>query len=274
MLRFNRNYELRVDDGKNFTIITPPIKIVFEATKSIAGGLNTLNLQIYNLNNDHAQAFCKDAEQTKLLRVTLKVGYNDSLEVIFIGDVNTGFLGKQGPDIVNSMQIFDGGQAAFYGNIFFTVRTRKEMNNLLVSNMPTATMGNFTLQAEFIRPRVLVGNCNKIFQQSLDPNQYYFIDDNKVNLIKKDEFLPNYIAIVSPETGLMNTPERQNGLVSFETMMNPVIKIGGLVDLTSVTATYLNGIYRVEQIVTRGDNYGQDWKQTIVCILAQGFKKL
>lgn len=273
-LRFNRNYELRVDDGKNFTIIKPPLKIAFEATKSIAGGLNTLNLQIYNLTTANSQKFCKDPEQRKLLRVTLKVGYQDNLEVIFIGDVNRGFAGRQGADIVNSMQIFDGGQGSFYGFVSKTVKTREEVTKTLIAQMPTVERGTITKQSEYIRPRVLVGNCSKIFKNQLDSGYSYFIDDNKVYILKGNEYLANYISVVSAETGLVNTPERENSLVSFETMLNPSIKIGGLVDLKSTTAGYLNGIYRVQQIVTKGDNYGQDWKQRIVCMLAQGFNKI
>lgn len=274
MLRFNRNYELRVDDGKNFTIIKPPFRIVFEATKSIYGGLNILNLQVYNLGKAKEQAFVKDPEQQKLLRITLKVGYQEGLEVIFIGDVNRGFLSRQNTDMVNSMQIFDGGQGSIYGFISKTVKTRDESTKALIEAMPTVERGTVTKQSEFIRPRVLLGNASKIFQQQLDPNYNYYIDDNKVYILKDNEYLANYISVVSPETGLMNTPERENTLVSFQTMLNPSIKLGGLIDLKSTTANFLNGIYRVQQIVTKGDNYGQDWTQTIVCQLAEGFNKI
>ena len=274
MLRFNRNYEVEINDGRSVTVITPPIRIAFECAKSTFGGLNTLNMQIYNLTRTKSQAFVKDTEQQKKLTITLKVGYGEALETLFSGDVNRGFVSKQGTDIINSLQILDGGFGANYGYISQTVKTRAEINNALVSTMPTVTIGSITQQSELIRPRVLVGNCNKIFQQQLDPDQEYFIDNNQVFIMKKNEYLANYIAVVSPATGLMNTPEREFTLVSFQTMLNPVIRIGGLVDLESTTASYLNGVYRVQQIITKGDNYGNDWTQTITGQLAEGFNKL
>ena len=49
--------------------------------------------------------------------------------------------------------------------------------------------------------------------------------------------------------------------VTFSTLMNPFIKIGGRVNLSSKVAPHLDGIYRVDSIVYNGDNRGQDWKQ-------------
>ena len=276
MLKFYRTFELSILDVKSnqTTIVTNPLRVVFDAQKSIFGGLNTLNMQIYNLKKENSQAFLKDPEQQKVLRVTLKVGYQDRLETLFIGDVFRGFVGRQNTDIVNSLQIIDGGQGGTYGYVSQTVKTRAEVNATLIQNMPGVTRGTITQQSELIRPRVLVGNCNKIFQQQLNPSNSYFIDNGEIYILNGDEYLANYISVVSPETGLINTPQRENSLVSFETIMNPVMKLGGLVDLQSTTASYLNGIYRVQQIVTKGDNYGQDWKQVVTCQLAEGFKKI
>jgi len=38
-----------------------------------------------------------------------------------------------------------------------------------------------------------------------------------------------------------------------------------------VTAPHLNGVYRLETITYKGDNYGSTWGQTVSCILQPNY---
>jgi len=60
--------------------------------------------------------------------------------------------------------------------------------------------------------------------------------------------------------------------LTFVTMLNPAIKLGGLVKLETVFTHYLDGIYKVKAITISGDTDGDDWSQLVVCIKAPNYE--
>ena len=106
--RFSRDYILRITAGGLNIEIAPPIQIVFDVTKSIRGGLNKMNVQITNLAESKRLSLVKDAEEgEKVIPVALFVGYQDRVEMIFKGTVQTGGNARQGPDIITSLECLD-----------------------------------------------------------------------------------------------------------------------------------------------------------------------
>ena len=64
--RFNRNYSLEIItlDNKKITI-QPELRITFDVTKSVKGGLNNVTIQIYNLSQTHRNLIIKDEDITE-----------------------------------------------------------------------------------------------------------------------------------------------------------------------------------------------------------------
>ena len=94
--RFSRDYILRITAGGLNIEITPPIQIVFDITKSIRGGINKMNIQITNLVETKRLSLVKDTEESeKIIPVALFVGYQDRVEMIFKGTVQTGGNARQ-----------------------------------------------------------------------------------------------------------------------------------------------------------------------------------
>ena len=90
-----------------------------------------------------------------------------------------------------------------------------------------------------------------------------YIEDEKLYIIKENESAENYVTLISAETGLMNTPKRENKIVELDTRMNPAIKIGGQAKLESIYAPYLNGVYRIDTARFVGSYDGDAWDMTI-----------
>lgn len=272
--RFDRNYELTVTvDGRQF-VVRPPMRVAFDADKSIRGGLNKLTCKIWNLQESKRLALVKDAEQKKNIRFELKVGYQDDLRLIFSGSVFTGENLREGPDMVTTLDSIDGGFDFLNSFTSRTVRRGKLTVNEILKDTPNTTPGKITEQKELVRPKVLVGNSYKLLDTVVGDGESLFIDNGQVYIVKDNEVVSGFIPEVSAETGLTSTPSRKDKIVTFETLMNPTVIIGGLCRLTSVTAPHLNDIYRVETINFKGDNYGNDWKQTCTCLLAPGYEVL
>ena len=272
--RFGRNYVLVITaDGRN-VVITPPMQIVFEVTKSIRGDLNKMNIQITNLAESKRLSLVKDAEQLKIMPIGLSVGYQDRIELIFKGNIHTGNNSRQGPDLLTSLECLDGGYDFLHSFTSRTVEGSRRALDAALEDMPNTGTGKITDRPVLTRPKVLVGNSARLIDDMVGPGETWYIDDEQLYVIKDNEVTSGLKPVVSAATGLISTPTRESKLVTFETLMNPTVKIGGLASLKSATAPYLDGIYRIETISYTGDNYGDAWMQTCTGTLAAGAKTI
>jgi len=272
--RFSRNYVLVITvDGRN-VVITPPMQIVFGVTKSIHGGLNKMNIQITNLAESKRLSLVKDAEQRKIMPIGLSVGYQDRIELIFKGTIHTGSNSRQGPDLLTSLECLDGGEDFLNSFTARTVEGGRRAVDAALEDMPNTGTGKITDRPVLTRPKVLVGNSARLIDDMVGPGETWYIDNEQLYVIKDNEVTSGLKPVVSAATGLISTPTRDSKLVTFETLMNPTVKIGGLASLKSSTAPHLDGIYRIETISYSGDNYGAAWTQTCTGTLAAGTKTL
>ena len=272
--RFSRKYVLVITaDGRN-VLIKPPMQIVFEATKSIHGGLNKMNIQITNLSENKRLSLVKDAEQRKIMPIGLSVGYQDRIELVFKGTIHTGSNSRQGPDLLTSLECLDGGEDFLHSFTARTVEGGRRAIDAALEDMPNTETGKITDRPVLTRPKVLVGNSARLIDDMVGPGETWYIDNEQLFVIKDNEVTSGLKPVVSAETGLISTPTRDSSLVTFETLMNPTVKIGGLASLKSATAPHLDGIYRIETISYSGDNYGDAWTQTCTGTLAAGTKTL
>jgi hypothetical protein len=250
------------------------MQIVFEVTKSIRGGLNKMNIQITNLAESRRLSLVKDAEQRKIMPIGLSVGYQDRIELIFKGTIHTGSNSRQGPDLLTSLECLDGGEDFLHSFTARTVEGGRRAVDAALEDMPNTGTGKITDRPVLTRPKVLVGNSARLIDDMVGPGETWYIDDEQLYVIKDNEVTSGLKPVVSAATGLISTPTRESKLVTFETLMNPTVKIGGLASLKSATAPHLDGIYRIETIAYSGDNYGDAWTQTCTGTLAAGAKTI
>ena len=300
--RFNRNYSLEIItlDNKKITI-QPELRITFDVTKSVKGGLNNGTIQIYNLSQTHRNLIVKDEDITEedkekkeeknktdaqkeaselkdagirtlpadYMQFELKAGYS-KIETIFKGAISKASSKKQGAEFVTTIEAYDG----LYDmqNSYTSKVVKGKISEQVIKDMPTIKKGKITEQNPLLRPRVLVGNSFKILEENLALNETYYVDDGVIHIIKEKEVTSGYIPLVNSETGLLNTPEKLQKEVKFETMMNPLLRIGGLMQLESLYDKRFNGIYKVNTIHYTGDYSGSDWKQEVLCIACNDYK--
>jgi len=267
--RFQRDYELIIRSGARQLTIKPPFRIQFDATKSTNGvGLNKMTISIYGLGRNKREFVTKDAEEKKLVSCEFKVGYQGSIERLFTGQLNKGFNKLSDDGFVTTIEVFDGGYDYLNSYTSKTVSGKVNAINTILLDMPNTALGKVSLPTELIRPKVLVGSSSKLLEELAGSDQELFIDDGRINLINKNEVVSTFIPIVSAETGLLNTPQREFQKITFDTLMNPSIKIAGRVSLKSITAPQYDGVYRIDSIIYSGDLEGNEWKQSVTGFLA------
>lgn len=270
MSRFNRDYELVIQtDGQDVTV-RPPFKVVFDAQKSISGGLNRASIQVFGLGERTRLAVVKDPEQSKQIPVRLSVGYESGLELIFKGTVYRGQNRREGPDIVTDLDCLDGGFD--YLTAFTSKTVRRDRVSAILADLPNTGRGKIGEVQELQRPKVLVGATMRLLDEIVDDGQDWFVNDEQLYIMRGDEVISRFIPVVNADSGLIGTPEREQQKITFETLMNPTLKLAGLCNIRSITAPHLNGVYRIDTINYSGDNYGQNWMQSVTAILAPQYK--
>jgi hypothetical protein len=255
--------------GDRVIKVTPPMRIVFNAYKHGVSGQNDLTVKLYNLTQDHRLALAKDIEQSDIvIPVELLAGYRDALLPIFTGTVLRGSNEREGPDLVTILDCKDGGTDFQTGFVNATVKGKAQAIKAVLDAMPRTGRGKITDLAECTRPIVLVGPPARILDKLIDTGEAWFVDGEKLYIIKDDETVDSYVPVVNAGTGLINTPTRDSHRVTFESLINPALRIGGLCQLESVTAPQMNGVYKLDAIEYNGDNYGKTWQQTVTGILS------
>lgn len=264
--RFGRDYELIVTLNTGEAIsIKPPIRIQFDSVKSVDGGLNSCRVRVYNLSKDKRKKLIKeDTDINTKMPFLLKCGYN-KIEKIFQGFILESFSEKSGSDIVTTIVAMDGLVDAQGSYTSQTVK-KGDAINVILKDMPNTTRAKISERPVVTRAKVLVGNSLKLVENNLKDDETYFIDEGKLYIIKQNEVISNLVPLVNASTGLLNTPTKKKYEVTFNTLLNPSIKIGGQVKLESIYAENLNGTYKVLTITYRGDSTGTDWSQEVICV--------
>ena len=272
--RFGRDYELIIKTNTGEAIvIRNPIRIQFDAVKSVDAGLNSCRVRIYNLSKDKRKKLVKDDTDTKTkLEFLLKAGYN-KIETLFKGFILESFSEKSGADIVTTIVAMDGLVDA-QGSYTSTTVKKGDAINVILKDMPNTTRARISERPVVNRAKVLVGNSLKLVENNLKDDETYYIDEGKLYIIKQNEVVSDIIPLVNASTGLLNTPTKKKYEVTFNTLLNPTIRIGCQVKLESIYAENLNGTYKVLTITYRGDSMGTDWSQEVICIRLNEVKLL
>jgi len=287
--RFLRDYRLTIGIGSQAVTILPPFRIRFSVDKSDKADLNKATIKVDGLNEDKRRRLVRDPDEKPekdkdgkdkptsnqnkgYFPVLLEIGYEGRLETIFRGSIDeAGSVRENDGQFVTTISAMDGGEDFLRGFVSTSVTSKAAAVDAVLGTMPNTKKGKIGAQADISRPKVLVGNSMQTIQDMLDPDQRWFIDDERLNILGGNEVVSGYTPVVSAETGLINTPEADKKEVTITTFLNPSIKVGGLYQLISVTAPHRNGIYKCTLITYSGDFDGSDWFQRVTGEIAENY---
>lgn len=301
---FYRDYRLTVGIGNQAVVIEPPITVSFKALETVdKKSLGKLSVSINGLKPSTRLQLLKSEDEEKYIPVRLEVGYNGKLRQVFQGSVKSGAVKREGAIHIVSLECEDGGHDYINAFTSRTVRGKEQVVDSVLQDMPNTKKGSVTKQQALIRPKVLVGSSSKILTDTLAPDESFFIKDERVHILKANEVTSGNIPVVNARSGLLNTPQAtkisaqddggkkakmptnepdtdpagkkdtdsstlaksSKGQIVFDTKLNPMLVIGGLCAVESVTNPALNGVYKIYQIETSGQNNGAAWYQKVVC---------
>lgn len=243
------------------------------------GGFNTyMDLSIYNLSQDTvAKAFNKDTT------ITLRAGYDNTIDTIFNGKIFNVFKERRGPDTITRI-IARGGTSFEKPTVNKTFGKNANVVEL-IRECCTSTGYPVVIDASqfsdinpYTRGYTLSGDpLRKLDELANTHNFSYVLDNDSIVVVRNDAFRGGAPVEVSEATGMEGIPEISEVGCNVTTRLNPKLRIGGRIEIKSEfrTITFSNvyyvdvpasagtGLYRMFKLTHSGDSWGDDWSTRI-----------
>jgi hypothetical protein len=291
---FGRKISLFVDNGKTGLDLSE-MHIRFAVKQSDIATPNNLWARVYNLSRDTANRI-----GSEFSKVILQAGYeNSNFGVIFTGTITQTVTGKE-RNVDSFVDIYAGDGDEFHNQC--TVNrtlsagaTAADILDALTQKgsvqIPLATDTNKLIggvsPVVFNRGKVLWGMSRDHLDGWAEKNGFkWSIQHGELVLVPITGYRDGEAVVLSSSTGLVGIPEATNDGVYARCLLNPLIRIGGLVqiaqnDLSKVNlvgsigvnrqpqfaaTTTAAGFYRVLVAEHQGDARGQNWYTDLMCL--------
>jgi len=302
--QFGRKASLILVEGEK-AIDLSEFHFTFETTQQDVESPNTAAIRIYNLKPETVKQV-----RGEFSRVVLQAGYQENFGVIFDGTIRQFRIGRQNAtDSYLDILAADGDLAYNWAVVSKTIaggttNTPEARVKAAIDAMSGGKVGSGYIMpfSGGILPRgkVLFGMARSILRNEVgSQGATWNIDSGKVSVIPKAGYLPGEAVKLTSASGLIGVPEQTVDGLRVTMLLNPRIKIAGLVqidnrlinqtinrDPTVVGPAYnqyagvqllanvtSDGIYRVYVAEHKGDTRGKEWYTNLVCLAVAGDTK-
>ena len=220
------------------------LRCTFHIDKSTNRTPNTLYVRIYNM------APATMATVIEMGRVQISAGHKFSAYgVIFDGTVVQYVRGKENPtdtflDIyagdgdraINSAVMFeriDKGSTD-YDRYQKALDVKKKAQADLNEAQNDTSVSDEQKQKNLLRAHIMVGRADDEMRTLAQAYKYdEFIDQGKLNIVRRNGFKPGEELVLSPQTGLIGIPEVTPQGIQIRCLLDPRIRLGGVVRISS-----------------------------------------
>ena len=242
------------------------LKVWFNIEKSISGSTNTAEIKIWNLNEDHRNSIGKEYDDLRL-----EAGYQPpegggNVGILFQGQIRDVAHQREGSDIITTLDCADGDRASRKATI-----SKTYPRNTSVETVVEGIFNEFQRygikkgewkfpddieEKKFKRPYSLCGSClRELNILGQGKGFYWSLQNETLEIAPGDGHLPG-VVLISPETGMIDTPTLTDNGVKVSTLLNPEIRPNRTVQIESQTLEMNGegGMYRVSKANYSGDN--------------------
>lgn len=253
--KLGRNYFLNIElADESILTVYLPFTIEFTIIRKNLGSVNTCEIRIYNLSQKNRNLIRYDMSDLSTVRkIQLYAGYGTNLPLIFDGNMSQAWSFREGVDFITTIQCFDGGDGFINGLIpgtatFSAGTPIQTIYKTLMSYMPNTTFG--AIGPSFIykngTTNLLVNSRSTSYSGNVGDvlrgitGGAFFVDNGKTYILADNESINGPVAIVNYQTGLLNTPLRENSIVTVDMVFEPGIILGQYIELDTSTFAELN----------------------------------
>lgn len=251
-MKFGRIYSM-LAEGKSggFHTIQFPLTCKLRVSNSGTPSASHAFFEIYNLTPEVRNDLFVDPFNTSIYRqIIFSAGYvsEASIPIIFQGNIYRCYSYRNGPDWITFIEALDGAFAIENGDINLTIPKKsadvsskdyaKYIFEKIVSGMPRVKLGLIgTFDLDNMRGFTMCGNPWDLLVQKILPiNAQAYIDQEVVNIVNQRDFIVNSadFDVISNDTGLLDTPKKQDGIITCRMIFEPRLEIMQNVKVISI----------------------------------------
>jgi len=250
---------------------------------------NVADIRVYNLDEKTALRI-----RNEFKKVILQAGYEGNYGVIFQGNIKQVIIGRESAtDTFIDIVAGDGDRAYNFAIVNATIAaggTQEDQVQAAIGAMgekgvTAGHLGEFPSE-KLPRGKVMYGNARNYLRDVAETSdKSWSIQDEKVTFVSKKSYLPGERVVLTSKTGMIGTPQQTNEGVNIKTLLNPMIKIGGRVQIDNASIERLkinltvpnsaanipapltaDGVYYVLVAEHQGDTRGVEWYTSLVCL--------
>lgn len=262
---------------------------------------NTMYVRIYNLKKETVQKI-----GTEFTVITLQAGYeNGNFGTIFQGSIKQTAVGRE-RNVDSYVDIWAADSDEWYGfsvislalkagqtpqQIISAIQSAPSVNG--VEALPFANDATGLIDGAGAGTAQALSRGKTMFGQSRDyardwSNKYGYswsMQNGQFVVVPITGYRPGEAVVLSSTTGLIGVPEATADGVRARALLNPLIRIGGLVQIAqgdinqitmqqqgltysipTATVTTAAGFYRILVAEFSGDTRGQEWYVDLICL--------
>lgn len=269
------------------------LRIKFDVKRASTMTPNVADIRIYNIDPATAKKIGSYSSK-EYNNVILEAGYEGNYGAIFQGNIKQVIEGRESAtDTFIDLICGDGDRAYNFAVVNKTLTagaTQVDQVNASVAAMVgkgvgLGHVGEFPTE-QLVRAKVMFGNSRDYLRniaQSTDKS--WSIQDGKVTFVGNRTYLKGERVVLTSKTGMIGTPQQTNEGLNIKALLNPMIKIGGAVEVNNASiARYKinlsvpnspanipaplsnDGVYFVLCCEYQGDTRGTDWYCTLICL--------
>lgn len=288
---YGRRYRILVAFKDGTALDVSGLRCTFEITRSWTNFSAMSTVTIYNLSAKHENKIITDADT-----VYVEAGYSgkSTYGLIYKGKVIQPIRAREG-GVDYSLTLLMANAAEFNTQAILGVTINSNANMRTVVNEVVNKSGNLTntnyglnvgkltdqsTAIKLPRGKVLFGRSSRILDQiATSLNSTAYVEDGNVNIISPELVGNGTIFDVGPDSGLLASPTQTTTGVQITTLLNPRFELNNLFHIDnsilktqqySIGSAMLpldtQGIYRIVEIVHRGDTRGKEWSSQITAM--------
>lgn len=256
MLKYNRNYLLRVD-GLDIQP-QPPLTLEFDISRKWVGSPNNFSLRLYNLSEKHRDQLRRDfIDYAEFRGIELLAGYGDQMHPILVGNISQCWSVREGSNFITFIEGFDAG-FAFTNAVINTPPLPENYPQRTVIKQMLSTLDQFHVKLGAVgnypgttgRGNSYEGNTlSKV--NELAPGGL-FVDNGVAHCLQENECLADEIFILSSQSGLLGTPKLEQTMITVEMIFEPQVIVGQRVLIQSDTNESFNRLCKIVGIHHKG----------------------
>lgn len=264
--QFIRKWEIILADESGKGINASGLRCQFVISKKDTQSPNTAEFTLSNLKKETATELKKSFK-----KIIVNCGYESNFGLIFSGNIKGFEEDKEGTETLLKLTAGDGDEAYNYTVINKTLAAGATPDTIVseVSGAMGVDIGYKSQLSSIALPRgkVFYGRPQEYMREQSDNQDCtWSIQDGKILMLKRTELLPNQAVLLTPQTGLIGFPKKNEDGIEGKCLLNPMLKIGSALKIESKIAEDLSGVYRIISITHKGDTHGNDWYTEFKCL--------